>query len=110
MQRNLTWILVTAALCLYAFIYFFERKIPSSAERSAPKRVLPIDTAQEIQSIEIVLSPTAVVHAERTNGVWMLSEPRYPARQTALDALTTNLIQLRAFDRVPSHEVKLQGE
>jgi hypothetical protein len=110
MQRNLTWILVTAALCLYAFIHFFERKIPSSAERRVPRRVLPIDTAQEIQMIEVVLSPTAVVRAERTNGVWMLSEPRYPARQAALDTLTTNLVQLRAFDRVSAHEVKLQGE
>ncbi len=110
MQRNLTWILVSAALCLYGFIYFFERKIPSSAERRAPKRVLSIDTPQEIQTIEVVLSPTAVVHAEKTNGVWMLTEPRYPARQAALEALATNLVQLRAFDRVSSHEVKLQGE
>jgi len=44
MQRNLTWVLVSAALCLYAFIYFFERKIPGSAERRAPRRVLSIDT------------------------------------------------------------------
>lgn len=110
MQRNLTWILVTAALCLYAFIYFFERRIPGSAERRAPQRVLPIDAPQEIQAIEVVLSPTAVVRAERTNGVWMLTEPRYPARQAALDTLTTNLVQLRAFDRIPNHEVKLQGE
>src|SRR4051812_10380905 len=110
MQRNLTWILLTAALCLYGFIYFFERKIPSSAERRAPQRVLSIDTPQEIQSIEVVLSPTAVLRAERTNSMWTLTEPRYPARQAALDTLATNLVQLRAFDRVPSREVKLQGE
>jgi hypothetical protein len=110
MQRNLTWILVTAALCLYGFIYFFERRIPSSAERRAPQRVLPIDTAQEIQTIEVVLSPTAVLRAERTNGSWVLTEPRYPARQSALDTLATNLVQLRAFDRLPAHEAKLQDE
>jgi hypothetical protein len=110
MQRNLTWSLFAGAVCLFALIYFFERKLPSSAERHQAKPVLPITSAADIQSIEVTLSPGALVRAEKTNGVWMLTEPRYPAKQVALDTFATNLVGLRAFDRVPPHEVKLQGE
>src|SRR5438874_5539652 len=109
MQRNLTWSLFSAALCLFALIYFVERKLPSSAERHEPRRVLPIASVQEIQAIEVEFPPAAVVRAEKRNGLWTLVEPKYPARQIALETFATNLLELQAFDRIPAHEVTLQG-
>src|SRR5688572_29168159 len=110
MQRNLTWSLLATALCLFALIYFFERKIPSAKERRQPKRVLPMASADEIKGIDVMLPDQGVVRAEKTNGAWLLSAPRYPARQIALEMFATNLVELRAFDRISAREANLQGQ
>jgi hypothetical protein len=109
MQRKLTWSLFAAALGLFLLIYFVERKIPGTAERHAPKSVLPFATVNDIDELEVTLATNGSVRAERTNGAWVLTQPNYPARQAALETFATNLVQLRAFDRISAHDVNLQG-
>ena len=110
MQKKLTWFLTFTALALFAFIFFLERRIPSTAERSAAPRVLPGIEPLNITALEITLAGGGVVRAEQTNGAWLHTKPLYPAHQTAIETFVTNLVQLRSFDRLPQHEIALQGQ
>ncbi|MGZ8921451.1 MAG: hypothetical protein ACXW3L_10725, partial [Limisphaerales bacterium] len=83
MQKKLTWILTMLAVVLFAFIYFFERKVPGSAERNTPPRLVAIEP-QDVTALEITLPGGGVVRAEQTNGAWFLTKPRYPAEQSII--------------------------
>ena len=110
MQRKLTWILSTLALALFAFIYFFERKIPGSAERLAAPKLFAQLSPGEIRALEITFQSGGTVRAEQTNGAWFLTRPVYPAQQSAIETLVTNILNLRRFDRIPQHKVVLEGQ
>jgi hypothetical protein len=110
MQKNLTWLLTGLALGLFAFIYFFERKTPSSADRTIAPKIFATLDPQQIEAVEITLAGGGTVRAEQTNGTWSLIRPVYPAQQTLIETFVTNVAQLRRFDRIPAHEVALQGQ
>jgi hypothetical protein len=110
MQKKLTWSLTATALALFAFIYFFERKIPSTAERNTAPRLLPGVAPQDITAIEVAFTNGAVVRAEQTNGTWFLAKPGYPAQQSDLENFVTNIVRLRRLDKIPNHEVAIQGQ
>ena len=78
MQKKLTWFLTVLALGLFSFIYFVERKVPSTSERGAAPRVFSVDT-QNIKAVEITLREAGAIRAEQTNGTWFLTKPLYPA-------------------------------
>lgn len=109
MQKKLTWILTVLALALFAFIYFVERKVPSTGERRSAPRLFADLTPQSVTAVEITL-PSGVIRAEQTNGTWYLSRPFYAAQQSAIETFVTNIVQLRRFDRMANHEVVLQGQ
>ncbi len=110
MQKGLTWILTLFALALFAFIYLFERKIPSSAESVSAPRLLPGMEPGSIVAIEVTLGGGGVVRAEQTNGIWTLRRPLYPAQQSAIETFVTNVVKMRRYDRIAQHEVALQGQ
>ncbi|MGZ8899781.1 MAG: DUF4340 domain-containing protein [Limisphaerales bacterium] len=109
MQKKLTWILTMLAVVLFAFIYFFERKVPGSAERNTPPRLVAIEP-QDVTALEITLPGGGVVRAEQTNGVWFLTKPRYPAEQSIIETFVTNVVRLRRFDKMAQHEVVIEGQ
>ena len=109
MQKNLTWFLTALALGLFAFIFFVERKVPSTAARNASPRLFPLDP-REVLALEIKLAGGGVVRAEQTNGTWFLASPRYPAQQSVIEMFVTNLVQMRRFDKLPQHEVVMEGQ
>lgn len=109
MQKSFAWILTFVAAALFAFIYFFERNVPSSAERSAAAKLLALQPAN-VQAVEVTLPGGGVVRAEQTNGVWTLAQPLYPAQQSLIETFITNVANLRRFDRIAQHEVALQGQ
>ena len=109
MHKKLTWFLTMLALALFGFIFFFERKAPSTAERTAAPRLLSID-AQEVVALEIKLDGGGTVRAEQTNGTWYLTKPAYPAQQSIIEMFVTNLVQLRGFDKLAQHEVVIEGQ
>jgi hypothetical protein len=110
MQKSLTWFLTILALALFAFIYFFERKVPGSADRNAAPRLFATLDPQQIRALEITLPGSGVVRAEQTNGHWFLTKPNYPAQQTMIETFVTNVTRLRRYDRIAPHEVALQGQ
>ena len=110
MQQRLTWILTTLALALFAFIYFFERKTPSSADKNAAPRIFTTLEPLRIQAVEITLAGGGIVRAEQTNGNWFLTKPLYPAQQSLVETFVTNVARLRRYDRIAAHEVALQGQ
>jgi hypothetical protein len=110
MQKKLTWSLTVTALALFAFIYLFERKVPSTAERNTAPRLLPGVGPQEITAIEVAFTNGAVVRAEQTNGTWFLTKPAYPAQQNEIRSFITNIVRLRRLDKIPNHEVAIQGQ
>ena len=109
MQKKLTWFLTFLALALFAFIFFFERKVPGTAERNVSPRLLAIDP-QEVTALEVTLASGGVVRAEQTNGTWFLTKPRYPAQQSIIEMFVTNIVQLRRFDKLRQHEVVMEGQ
>lgn len=110
MQKGLTWFLTIVALALFAFIYFFERKVPGSADRSTAPRVFATLEPQQVTALEITLPGNGVMRAEQTNGHWFLTRPLYPAQQAIIETFVTNVARLRRYDRIPPHEVALQGQ
>ena len=84
MQKKLTWFLTVLALGLFSFIYFVERKVPSTSERGAAPRVFSVDP-QNIKAVEITLREGGSIRAEQTNGTWFLTKPLYPAQQSAIE-------------------------
>ena len=110
MQRNLTWFLTVLALALFAFIYFFERRLPGTAERIRAPRVLAGIQPQDVTALEITLVGGGVVRAEQTNGSWFLTKPLYAAQQSLIETFVTNVVRLRSFERMAQHEVVLQGQ
>ncbi|HTG44051.1 MAG TPA: DUF4340 domain-containing protein [Verrucomicrobiae bacterium] len=106
----MTWVLVSAAAALFLFIIFVERKIPGTAERKEAPKLLAGAAVNAIDSIQVAYSAGGLVRAEKTNGNWFLTHPFYPARQTAIETFATNLVELRKLDRLPAHEVVLQGQ
>lgn len=110
MQKGLTWLLTFFALALFAFIYLYERKIPSSAERVTAPRLLPKIEPSKVVAIEIMLAGGGVVRAEQTNGVWTLRKPLYRAEQSAIETFVTNVANMHRYDRIAQHEVALQGQ
>ena len=110
MQKGLTWFLTILALALFAFIYFFERKVPGSADRSTAPRVFATLEPQQVTALEIALPGSGVMRAEQTNGHWFLARPLYPAQQAIIETFVTNVARLRRYDRIPPHEVALQGQ
>jgi hypothetical protein len=109
MQKKLTWFLTFLALALFAFIFFFERKVPGTAERNAAPRLVAIDP-RDVTALEITLASGGVVRAEQTNGTWFLTKPHYPAQQSVIQMFVTNLTRLRRFDKLPQHEVVMEGQ
>jgi hypothetical protein len=110
MQQRLTWFLTVFALALFGFIFFFERKIPGTAEKHTAPRLFSGLEPGQIEAIEITLPGRGTMRAEQTNGTWFLTRPLYPAQQSLVETFVTNIARLRRYDRIPPHEVALQGQ
>lgn len=109
MQKSLTWILLGTAAVLFAFIVYVDRRLPSTREAAEPARLFAALDPGEVSSVRIAFAAGGSVRADRTNGVWVLREPNYPAQQTALENFVTNVASLRKLDSLAPHEVALQG-
>ncbi len=100
-SRN-TWLWVTLAIGLFAFVWFFERHW--SAPVSGPPLVLPGLKTEAVTSVQV---RQLDLRAERVNGGWQLTRPlRYPARAGAIESLLTNLAQLQAQTHISAAELR----
>lgn len=100
-SRN-TWVWVTLAIGLFAFVWFFERHW--SAPVSVPPLILPGLKPEAVTSVQV---RQLDLRAERTNGGWLLTRPlRYPARAGDIETLLTNLARLQAQTHISAAELR----
>jgi hypothetical protein len=109
MQKNLTWSLVAVAALLFAFIFFYERRLQSSAEKAEPPRLFD-PAARDIIAVEVTLTGKGTVRAEKTNDAWALTIPSYPAQQSLIETFVGDIAGLKKLDKIEAHEVVLQGQ
>jgi hypothetical protein len=102
--RN-TWLWVTLALGVFAFIFFFERHWREPESR--PPRVLPELKAAAVTSIQVRRSGQFEIRADRTNHTWQLTRPlHYPAAAPAIEDLLRALEQLQASTHLGAAELR----
>jgi hypothetical protein len=107
MKPRSTIFLVTLAVLLFGFIWFFERHQRSAGMAPAPDRILPGLRAEAVTRIQVRPAGRAELLAERTNNVWMLARPvLYPAVGEAIEALVTGLGQITTESRLSGEEVR----
>ena len=94
MNTKATALLLAAAACLFAFVYFVERPLRLAARVPPNQRVLPDLDPSKITSVQVqVAGGVRTIRADKTNQVWQLTQPDpYPAS----GALIERFLQLLA--------------
>jgi hypothetical protein len=88
-----TWLWLSVATGLFAFIFLFERHL-KKPETGAP-RVLPTLQPKEINSLQVMPKGQLAIRVERTNGTWQITEPlSYPAQAARVEGLLAALQQI----------------
>jgi hypothetical protein len=106
--KQTTW-LVLLALALFAFIWFFERHTPDSAERaSRAAKLVPEFNPNTVRSVALTAS-NLTLRAVRTGNSWTLTSPvNYPAQATEIEVLLTRVGDLTTQQRITPREIKRQ--
>ena len=104
MSSKNTWLWLTVAAALFAFIFLFEHYRPQP--EIGPAYLLPGLEAKAIKSVQIRTGQTDI-GVERTNGGWQLVEPVvYPAQNTNVQKLLEALQQLTVVHRIDEKEFR----
>jgi len=80
-----TLILLVSAACLFAFIYFFESRLPEDSTKRSAARIISGLDSRSIGAVEITRSNNLVVRIQRTNENWQLTNPPYPRKAPELN-------------------------
>jgi hypothetical protein len=107
MNSKTTWRLLFAAAALFAFIFFYERKIGQGTPAPGKALIFPKVAANSVTGLEIQMT-NLVMRAERTNDAWRLTRPFYPAQATPIEEFITTLTALPKFDVIGASEVSAQ--
>jgi hypothetical protein len=102
--RN-TAILFVVAGALFAFIFFYERKL----QRVNPEacKVMPYFRPSEVSSIRVALPDQLEIIVERTNGEWQITKPIfYPAQSGIITNLLFTLSELTPALRLSSADLR----
>jgi Domain of unknown function (DUF4340) len=103
--RN-TWRWIAVAAVLFAFIFFYQRRVGRNG--SQPARVLPNLKAAAVTSIQIRPGARAPIRADRTNGVWQLVAESlvYPAQAASIEKLLAELERLTPAPYITARELR----
>jgi len=105
MNSKSTWYWGIAAVGLFAFIFLFERHLRKPS--AGPEKVLPGLHAGQITGISITPAGLPVIHVERTNDLWVLTQPvNYPALSPAVDAFVGALKNLTTYPPLTPAELR----
>ena len=97
------WMAVAAGL--FAFIFFHERYARKTVVE--PVRVLPNLEAAAVSSVQVRSGGPATIRADRTNGVWRLTEPLdYPAQAASIEKLLAELERLTPAPYITARELR----
>src|SRR5262249_599882 len=102
MKSKNTFILLIIAAAIFAFIYFFEQKQPTSPEeKERAGRVVQFDR-DKINSIVIKTTDTKI-ELKKTDGVWYLESPlKDRADSMAVNQLFTTAEALKSEEAIPT--------
>jgi hypothetical protein len=102
-RNTLRWIVVAAGL--FAFIFFYQRRVDQSA--GGPARVLPKLKTAVVSNVEVRPAVHREIRADRTSGTWQLTKPIvYPAQAVSIENLLTELEQLAPTSYITAREVR----
>lgn len=102
--RN-TWRWVIVAAVLFVFILFQHRYLRKPVH--GPAKVLPDLKAAAVTSVQVRPADQQEVRAERTNGVWQLTQPLlYPAQAVSIEKLLTEIEELRPASSITARELR----
>jgi len=105
-----TWVLLTAAAVVFAFIVLVENPIRQERLRQASHSVFPGLNPATITKIEIQPWGQPAIHAQRASlgsHDWVLTEPiSYPAHGELIEAFLTTMAKLEWMDRLSDQELK----
>src|SRR5437867_2306360 len=109
MSARTTGWLLSVALGLFAWIYFFERhSLDSAARAEQATRLFPSLDPAAVKAIEVTRT-NQVIRAERVGSRWRLTTPAYPAQSTAIETLLQSLSELRRYGFVSAEEILSQS-
>lgn len=93
MNPRSTWLWLIVAAGLFACIFFYQKHARKASP--GPNKVLPGIKAEAVTSVQVRPADGLTIQAERTNGVWQLTEPRvYPAQKASVESLLSALERL----------------
>ncbi len=102
-----TWVLLTAAAVVFAFIVLVEHPIRQERLRQASRSVLPGLDPAAVTNVEIQPWAQPAIHAQRAGRVWRLTQPiSYPARSEQVEALIDRLAKLEWKGRISDQELR----
>ena len=102
--RN-TWLWLVVAAGLFAVIFFYQKHARKASP--GPNKVLPGIKAEAVTSVQVRPATGLTIQAERTNGVWQLTEPRpYPAQKASVESLLGALERLTPATVITPSELR----
>ncbi|HEX4646083.1 MAG TPA: DUF4340 domain-containing protein, partial [Verrucomicrobiae bacterium] len=120
MNPKRTWKVVLVAACLFAFIFFFERRQHSAPPETV--RALPDFKASEVTGIQVLPAGFSEIRADRTNDGWQLITTNevggqklpqvYPAQKVAVEILlqALELLPRQAFIKAQELKNRLKSD
>ena len=115
MKPKTTLILLTVAAIMFAFIWFKERQLPSTEDRSSrAKRVFDVKS-DDLTKLQIQLNTSNYVGrivVEKEKDKWLLREPlAYRASSSEISSICSELefLDTDASDRSESHAPPCRG-
>ncbi len=105
MNVRSTWRWITVAAVLVAFIFVHHRYLRKTSVGVV--KVLPNLNDAAVTSVQVRPAAQMEIRAERTNGIWRLTEPiTYPAQGTSIDALLSSLERLTPAPYITARELR----
>lgn len=106
MNPKRTWKVVLVATCLFAFIFFFERRQHRAPPETA--RALPSLKASEVTDIQVLPAVgQSEIRVSRTSDAWQITKPlAYPAQKVAVETLLQALELLPRQAFITTQELK----
>ena len=102
--RN-TWLWLVVAAGLFTFIFFYNRHARNPLP--GPGKILPLLRAEAVTSVQVRPAAGLTIQADRTNGVWQLTEPRvFPAQAVSIENLLAALGQLTPVTCITARELR----
>ena len=114
MNWKSTWIWLTAAVVLFAFIWLVERPGRRERMRQSSRVILPNFDATSVNGIEVAPGGADAIRAERLPGAsetWHLTRPiSYAAQAKPIQALLDGLRTIEWQERIGAHELQTQPD